>query len=141
MNEDELRAIEERAAKATPGPWEVHPKSATTVVGPTGYSLAACSCDSDEQDRWPATASFIAHARSDVDHLVAEVRTEKARADSLRALLRDVLMSDADWVEGGHLPVGGEDVETVLDAIKARVSSRGEDGALLARLREAGVVE
>lgn len=75
MSEQELAAIRERVAKATPGSWRVvrqdqHDPAATNTVahirglvveGP--YSAIGCG---DEAD-------FIAHARADVPALLAEI--------------------------------------------------------------------
>ena len=82
MTEDELREIEDRASKATVGPWvstecanggrllkrgkeslpDRHPQSSLQVV------------PSDD-------ATFIAHARADVPTLLAEIRRLKALLD------------------------------------------------------------
>lgn len=84
MTDEELKTIEERAAKAAPGPWE-----ASGFERPDGAVLSALlgPRDSPEQEdyqrmlfdvdtRHPdmATGEFIAHARSDVPALAAEVR-------------------------------------------------------------------
>lgn len=79
--------IEERAAKATPGPWEsdaglpygVRPR----IVG-AGSLIAEVGNAVLDQDRWEADAAFIAASREDVPRLLALVREQAAEIDRLR---------------------------------------------------------
>lgn len=80
MTDDELKAIEERCAKASRGPWEVddvYGKAAAPGAGNVvsisdvdGQNVAAVEGTSAPNDN----ASFITHARADVPALIAEVR-------------------------------------------------------------------
>ena len=92
----DLEAIKKRAESATPGPWEWEPPSEDpypmydeSLIGPVldgekfpvqvlsgwGYDASGTNCE--PQDR-----EFIAHARTDVPALVAEVERLRAeRAD------------------------------------------------------------
>ena len=86
ISDHELVAIENRAAKATPGPWKWHAEDysmvclAQTGKSYEGHVLTSHICDAcaergarclsgsvDDQD-------FIAAARSDVPRLTAEIR-------------------------------------------------------------------
>jgi hypothetical protein len=82
MTDLDLDAIEARAAAATDGPWEVHPDDADLVWLPgRGYFLCEMLTAAE------TNGSFIAHARTDVPALVAEVRRlraiEQSRADAM----------------------------------------------------------
>lgn len=66
MNAEQLNAIKERAAKATPGPWYSHADG--TIFLEHTKEIADVWTDNDKSD-----AEFIAHAREDVPALVAEV--------------------------------------------------------------------
>ncbi len=93
MTPEELQAIEARAAAATPGPWRydgMHPEI-TTPQG-ENYWLIISECRStpdqelpDQFDHWnDKNYHFIAHARTDIPALVAEVKRlqkELARAE------------------------------------------------------------
>lgn len=88
MTESKLKAIEERAEKATPAPWQHGfddgsgrvtkdadwPQGAYIVRGDdtivTGGNFEGIACGVEEL----ADADFIAHARQDVPALIAEVR-------------------------------------------------------------------
>lgn len=92
MTNDELSAIEARAHAATPGPWR-HGTLEKYHVFCTGTGWAVpdervllrmnhhFSPDMD--------ARFIAHARTDVPALCAELRTTRERLATAEALLRD----------------------------------------------------
>lgn len=83
MTEEELKAIEDRANAATPGPWEsvVMRDSRddswfrATVEGPEHFDLNGSDhgtiCDTVST---VDNANFIADARSDIPKLVAEVK-------------------------------------------------------------------
>lgn len=86
MNDDERAAIKKRAEAATPGPWEVEPDDGghdmhgfatrTTIRTPEWARYGF-----DEAD-----AEFIAHARTDVPALVAEV--ESLRMERANLMIR-----------------------------------------------------
>lgn len=109
----DLEAIKKRAESATPGPWEWEPPSEDpypmydeSLIGPVldgekfpvqvlsgwGYDASGTNCE--PQDR-----EFIAHARTDVPALVAEVERLRAREHNLVHDLRE-------WVDRAHGPTG-----------------------------------
>ena len=87
MTPEELAEVEERARKATAGPWEAangRGASCVRTVDRNGRAIyfnvrAGDSANvSDETvESWHADARFIAHARADVPALCAEVRRLK----------------------------------------------------------------
>ncbi len=99
MNEQELNEIEERAAKATPGPW-FHNKSGSIIYpvqGDTnGHQLIQAS-NSYYDPGWSIDADFIANARTDVPDLLAEVERLTAENARLRAMAQDT----CTWTEDG----------------------------------------
>lgn len=94
LTEADLQAIEEREQGAHPGPWERWVGHASVHAGVVkndpncirtrndSESGVVCECDEDDlgedgddgQQIAQANALFIAHARTDVPRLVAEVR-------------------------------------------------------------------
>lgn len=68
-----LDEIEARANAATPGPWTVS-EDYSDVVGPEGDQLASYWNPTSET----RNGEFIAHARTDVPALVAEIRRLRA---------------------------------------------------------------
>lgn len=103
MIEQELAAIEERCAKATPGPWEWRGKSGTlhtlrdrgeyqygkTVLAPIYEYDSGVDVKVSEAD-----ADFIAYARTDVETLVAEIRRLREFAAEVDKALADGVASD-----------------------------------------------
>ena len=77
-----LDAIEQRANAATKGPWEMyrphHASGFHSVIGGAGGT------DNLADDVLEADAEFVAHARSDVPALVAEVRRLRAMEQRVR---------------------------------------------------------
>lgn len=76
MTPDDLKAIEDRAAKATPGPWsargrdvEYSSKDIRVATVDGGYFTEGKSGANQEID-----AEFIAAARTDIPELVAEIK-------------------------------------------------------------------
>lgn len=93
MSDDELAAIEARAAAATPGPW--WQKSHETPTG-DGVELSRLLCYfEDEGDprfwTWSTDGVFVAHARTDVPALLAEVRRLRSERDELQQNISDIL--------------------------------------------------
>lgn len=94
MTQEELEAIEARANAATPGPWERWPDD---VDGGDGWALVsdadgepvvgAHPCPLEQCADAEADYAFIAHARSDVPALIAEVRRLRSERDALRVRL------------------------------------------------------
>ncbi|AVK85295.1 hypothetical protein C3943_18065 [Lysinibacillus sp. B2A1] len=78
MNQEQLNAIKERAAKATPGPWVIEESrfgSFNAASVNENYDLPACLMKANDAD-------FVTKAREDVPALVDEV-------EYLRGMLRD----------------------------------------------------
>ncbi|MFE5559534.1 hypothetical protein [Streptomyces sp. NPDC056544] len=100
MSEDELAAIEERTAAATPGPWLAWMESRHGIGGesfiqlrpdaPEDHELYVRRFTAGDEVKGPNTAldadiDFIAAARQDVPRLLAEVkrlRTALAQSES-----------------------------------------------------------
>lgn len=80
-DELDLDAIGARAEAAAPGPWVVFGDASVVAPGP-GYGDDDLLHIYDEGGHGSDEATFIAHARTDVPALVAEVRR-------LRALVAD----------------------------------------------------
>lgn len=113
MESEELAEIEARANAATPGPWETHVTYCVITLryGDDGYLVADCGA-SESPDCCEGNAPFIAHARTDVPALVAEVRRLTAEVERLEAMV-------PRWVNVGtdravwRLRVAGQDVVIV----------------------------
>jgi hypothetical protein len=75
LSEQELAEIEALAAGALPGPWRSDPLTGTMVVDTLGREIV--SCLAYPADALP-TVEFIAHCRTDVPRLIAEVRRLRA---------------------------------------------------------------
>ena len=90
MDEATLAGIEQRAQAATEGPWHrPHDDGYGCVcIGDYGWVVAGPNYPSYDVDseQGHADAEFIAHARTDVPALVAEVRRLSAALDAVRAL-------------------------------------------------------
>jgi len=88
-----LDAIQERADKATEGPWEARDCAPCTERGRlevniwdhTGNFLITSWCDEDDEPG--PDAVFIAHAREDVPKLVAALRAVEAVHEPVDALM------------------------------------------------------
>jgi hypothetical protein len=82
MTEDDLKAIEARANAATPGPWATGAGKVEggqvreLVIAPNDDVIVAIAYGGfgNPVDRTSEDRKFIAHARTDVPALVAEVR-------------------------------------------------------------------
>ena len=89
MSEDELSAIEERAERATPGPWHAHRDADSIGLGPIVF-VHIPRADKDRSyaltngERENSNRDFIAHARTDVPALVAEVRRLRGAMEKVR---------------------------------------------------------
>lgn len=78
MKQEQLNAIKERVAKATPGPWIIEESrfgSYNAASVDENYDLPACLMKKSDAD-------FVTNARGDVPALIAEV-------EYLRKMLRD----------------------------------------------------
>lgn len=92
LTPEKLDEIEARADAATEGPWKVDEYEALDVWSPAGLVSSAAPVKTDER-KPEADAEFVAHARSDVPALVAEVRR-------LRSLGADLARLMSEWSEG-----------------------------------------
>lgn len=100
MNVEQLNAIKERAAKATPGQWLVRKHTNGTIdvisVETTEHHEYLSRIELGELE----DAEFIAHARENVPALVAEVERLQQETEYLkRSLLyiADRRESNRDW--------------------------------------------
>lgn len=126
MNEVEqrIREIEERASRATPGPWYAHNPDddmsmnvflvATTPEEPDPWwdgeeeakkvvaiTLLQSPRVADVADgRWEENAGFIAHAREDVPWLLSLLREREEEVRALRHLLNEIECGTDDIREG-----------------------------------------
>lgn len=112
INEKYLEEIEQRAAKATPGPWRmdaIPPKDGMCLVthGPKGSWIGHIGIGCGEHPRHRLNAEFIAAAREDVPALVAEVRRLRARDNEREAWALRLLADAGDPVARAlvHAPV------------------------------------
>lgn len=98
MTEDQLSAIEARAKAATPGPWSTggtfcpnDPERES--VGVWGHIPSGCQSGErifpcpPRMGMRPRDAYFVAHARTDVPYLVAEVRRLREALDGTLPLV------------------------------------------------------
>ena len=101
MTPERLDAIEARADSATPGPWTKKPPERLTDGPAAGMLPGVCiaATSPSKQNRvyanppggqFPsADQNFIAHARTDVPDLCAEVRRLCAERDAWRTAIKD----------------------------------------------------
>jgi hypothetical protein len=88
MTDEELQAIRERLANATPGPWEAFKdndggyNTEWLVTTADGY-VAICDWGNGTLK---SDAQFIAHAPTDIAALIAEVEKLKAKLKRLSTL-------------------------------------------------------
>lgn len=102
MTDKELDAVLARAEAATPGPWH----ATNQVRDDRVWQIEDVKhedeiCDLDNDERAEHNARFIAHARTDVPALVAEVRRLRGGLDQLRRA-----------VGKGTFPVNPVDIES-----------------------------
>jgi len=92
LSEEQLREIEERVNKATPGPWRL----GTYNVWADGERPPRLICDADTalavrerfmMDQDDANSDFIAHARQDTPSLLSIVRELQAQVKELETRL------------------------------------------------------
>lgn len=86
MTADELKAIRERLAKASPGPWwvDVETTPATEVASADGTIARVYRGEVTAPGPRP-DADFIAHAPSDVSALLSEISRLQTELSALRA--------------------------------------------------------
>lgn len=124
MTDTRLKEIESRAAKATPAPWEIHVGYDRFSSNPGCYG-AYLELNSETNVLVSAlsdgTKQFIAHSRSDIPYLLAEL----ARRDEMLAVAKEAL----------------ESLEARLDMIDCEYAPPGSIKCILAlkELRKLGV--
>jgi hypothetical protein len=101
LTEQELERIEERAEKATPGPWRIagfagqHDEEGARIVAADGQTVAYTwgglreASPRSEWSRYHADAAFIPHARTDIPALIASHREQGALIKELAEALAD----------------------------------------------------
>ena len=128
----QLDDIEQRANAATPGPWctdswEIYQGAEFEA----GAEWIGETCRSGEMDDGRADAEFVAHARTDVPALLAEVRRLRAVLDRTRAL---ALLEAADFLRDTHHQYGmnvqeiGTALRNAADDADPMVGSLARDG-------------
>lgn len=82
MTEDELKEIEDRCNAATAGEWRVDPFGSVLQI----VRLEDCKCPDDMPDCLCGEfiTDFIAHSRTDIPALIAEVRKLEAENNKLQ---------------------------------------------------------
>lgn len=107
MTGDELAAIRERVEAATPGPWAVPGANVFRVIAPeaehhnptqgrTSPYPWRVICDAGLWDMEAADIDFIAHARTDVPALLAEVDRQRRIISMLADACQASGMADVD---------------------------------------------
>lgn len=104
MNQEQLNAIKERVAKATPGPWESEETAAGHIdifnpnedyaICQTGNETYDCLNDGDTE--------FIKHAITDVPVLVAEVerlQTELAKTEKCYEIMEKATFKASEMLK------------------------------------------
>jgi hypothetical protein len=97
LTPQQLDEIEQRANAATPGPWttdgwEIYQGGGSSA--PDLMAWAGETCRADDYDGSRNDADFIAHARTDVPALLAEIRRLRAEVADFKEAQR------LDWVHG-----------------------------------------
>src|SRR5260221_13725177 len=93
-----LQAIKERAARATPGPWECQVKGvSTTIEAQDGKKwIAQAVLGTYGIGNVEANAAFLAHARDDIPTLVAAVERQRGEHAALAEQLRQTTAARDD---------------------------------------------
>lgn len=133
LTDAELAEITEREQKATPGPWVASPPSwrrlrgpyrTAITVGPRHTVANALTHAPPDLDSPPAEpgpdAVFIAHARTDIPRLLAEVRAlrEELAAAIARAHAAEQAREAAEWLVCGSTYQNAE-YETRVEDLRA----------------------
>lgn len=130
IDEQQLDAIEQRAAKATAGPW-TRARSRTDIDNfPTGMQVAATygrqAIYAPIGSQHPANdAEFIAAARTDVPELVAIARAHFELRRKLKGFMWEGLIAHSD---GFNEPISAQWAYSTLEAILLE-TLLGDDGS------------
>lgn len=103
MTEAELKAIEERAEKATPGPWISEgsqiARRVSSKISVNDHMIVR------DGGMWSENEKFIAHARTDIPALLAHIRAVEAERDAMRFTAESLLAAfdtrpdgEPDWI-------------------------------------------
>ena len=129
MTSRQLQEIKARCDAATPGPWCKDDGEALKVRAPHGGYVTILgnlighhgSGGREQPDTVSANADFIAHARTDIPALIAEVRWLRGLVDAYKKLsgCTDIFIFAAEYVaEIKYECVAGHPVpEEMLDAL------------------------
>lgn len=127
MTEQELAEIQERCAEASPGPW----KPDAYDMGPDNYSLSVLDSKGLVILEVPSTSSldesnllFVAHARTDVPALLAEIarlKAENARLREALALRHELVNESVKYGPWGE-KVYGDRIDAILAKMDAALS-------------------
>ena len=100
MNADEIRAIKERAERATEGPWEEKPGYSVVSLyrknGPRIGDIGDSPYSKRFKDQHKQNAEFIAHARKDIPDLCAALEEAMAEIEKLEK-------QKALWATANHI--------------------------------------
>lgn len=119
MTPADLAAIEERCSAATDGPWRHD-----------GFQLVYCDELGDIANATSNDAAFIAHARSDVPALLAEVRRLQADNERLRRGMEALMRIDPYVGRDGEVTLPRYEVKRIADNLLAgREWDESTDGA------------
>jgi len=127
VTDEQLSAIEQRAAAATPGPWASASDSETgalpIICGVTQYGEVQYLIDDVATLR---DAAFIAHAREDVPALCAEVRRLRDLVAELEEMKAVAVRVDQSWRRN------------YCDCVNERDAAEDEAKKLLANIERLG---
>ena len=109
MTEEQLRQIEERANKATEAPWIAHPRSIHNSDDGEERSGLGFDIDGPPEPQLRGQFSrgkdavFIAHARTDIPALIAEVRRLREALEGIEKMpcLAELLGEPGGYPECG----------------------------------------
>jgi len=98
----DLDAVQARADAATAGPWTVDDDRQTAYPVVRANGRAVAGCPTSGLGKWPrlSNAVFVAHARTDVPALVAELRAARGARGQLNDLYEDLEAHDAEVLTG-----------------------------------------
>jgi hypothetical protein len=93
LTNQEIQEIEERAEKATPGPWSAFQWGDGSQKDTDAWNVGATATEIVlVYDAFIRDAEFIAHSRQDIPKLIAALREARAVLQHVRNRIRDPLM-------------------------------------------------